>query len=227
MKLKGINENTLVDVIKLKRKDYMNTKFMNEEKDSILKNIDEIKSIKIEEIELLNKNNKLILDNPWQNIVSEKEVIVDKGCTDRFKEFLELHNIEIDESEFFYLGNLVEERTSFTLGAFGVEPAYNYKGTNEEKKKNELLEETILKVNEYLEYREYFEKMSNLYYFEMALSNIGKTYDEDIDIKLFIRKGLLVKPEKLPLPRDIILDKVNNWIGFLYKSKISHNLKSL
>lgn len=224
MQLKGIEDNFLVGFVKLQRRDFINTPFMHEKKDDILKNIDEIKNIKIEEKESLNKDIELTRDNPWYNIISEKKVIIDKDCIERFKEFLELYHIDIDEFQFFYLGNLVEERTPFGSGDFGAYPSYNYKGTDKEKKKNELLEETIVKIEEYLEYKEYFEKMSNFYYFEMALSNVGETYDEDIDIKFFIRKGLLIKPEDLPIPKDYILDKANNWIDFLYKSKISHNL---
>ncbi len=40
---------------------------------------------------------------------------------------------------------------------------------------------------------EYFTFMDSIKYIELMVSNIGKTYDEDVDIKLIVPKGCLLK----------------------------------
>lgn len=101
-------------------------------------------------------------------------------------------------NNFFDLGNLIRAPIY-----------YEIKGTDEEKKKFELLnklEETIKKC---LNWAQIEEKFKNFTCLKFALQNDGTAIDEDVEISIiFPKSGLMIMPDEFP-------DITNNLMDYL------------
>ena len=84
----------------------------------------------------------------------------------------------------------------------------SYEGTEEEKARYSTLRKLNNKIKAYNEYCEYFSYLDNLKVVALMISNLGNTYDEDIDVKLIIPKGCLLKNSNLPYPGINIIESL-------------------
>lgn len=108
---------------------------------------------------------------------------------------------------FWNLGNLQQEVSIPMFSIYGGK-AVTYKGSESEKKKYELFQDLISKIEEFNDVIDYFAKIDNLYKVSFIVSNIGTTFDEDIDIRIFVDRGHIIKPENIPQPGLRFLDEV-------------------
>lgn len=118
-------------------------------------------------------------------------------------EFAKKNQINIEE-KFWNVGNLKSYSPQLQL-PFGSSEL-SYYGTDEEKKRYSLLKKLYLSIKKYNEYNEYFGYIDNIKVMKLMISNLGNTFDEDIDIKLIIPKGCILKHKDLPYPGINILE---------------------
>lgn len=109
----------------------------------------------------------------------------------------------IIEEDFWNVGNL-KITQSLVNPMFGGGSTLN--GEDSEKKHYEEIRDIYWKVKELNEYREYLGILDGYKTVDFIVSNEGTTFDEDIDIKLFIPKNKILKREKLPIPGMNIID---------------------
>lgn len=129
------------------------------------------------------------------------------------------NNILIDENEFFNIGNLSRVKQLFGGGPMGTGPSTSLEGTEEEKQKYYLIEELINKITEFNQWKKYFNEIDSHYYIELAVSNKGTKFDEDVDIKLFIMENCLIHKNRLPFPDNDILEVAEGVFNQIYRSK--------
>lgn len=140
---------------------------------------------------------------------SYKEIIID---------FANRNNIVLDK-DFWNLGNLKKRIAAVVLTSSGV----TFEGTEEEKEQFKLIMNIYHKIIEYNEYTTYFSTLDNKKYIECVMSNVGTTFDEDIDIKIIIEAGNICDTNNLPIPDSNIIKEIND-VGVLnYLYKISEN----
>ncbi|HGD1071773.1 TPA: hypothetical protein ACG7WW_002024, partial [Streptococcus agalactiae] len=106
--------------------------------------------------------------------------------------------------KFWNVGNLKSYSPQLQLpfGSSGL----SYYGTDEEKKRYSLLKKLYLSIKKYNEYNEYFGYIDNVKVMKLMISNLGNAFDEDIDIKLIIPKGYILKHKDLPYPGINIIE---------------------
>ena len=129
--------------------------------------------------------------------IEDKELIL---------KFCERREISLS-NEFWMLGNLQKEISTPMLSLYG-DKTITYKGSESEKKKYELFQDLISKIEEFNDVIDYFAKIDNLYKVSFIVSNIGTTFDEDIDIRIYIDRGHIIKPKNIPQPGLLFLDEV-------------------
>ncbi len=110
-------------------------------------------------------------------------------------------------NEFWSLGNLHFETSTPVFNIMNTTTT-EYIGSDSEKEKHNHLKELIKKVEDYNDAEEYFLKLSSLYNTSLVISNMGTTFDEDIDVKIFIDKGHLVNIENLPIPGIHFIEEI-------------------
>ncbi|TFJ91714.1 hypothetical protein [Lentibacillus salicampi] len=110
-------------------------------------------------------------------------------------------------------------------GPFGTKPSYSFVGSDEEKNKHNLIEEIYQEIVEYDQWVAYFTELEEKDYLNLCLSNSGTHYDEDVDVKLFVREGKLCGREDLPLPGNDILKSSEQMLDAIYKPKKSVSVK--
>ena len=123
-------------------------------------------------------------------------------------DFCSLKSISLSQ-QFFDLGNLQIKRSSLNLSAsfFGKE-SISYDGSNSEKEKQKLIDDLCYKIHEYNDAYLYFEKLSAFYRLSLTVNNIGTSFDEDIDVKIFIEKGKLIDKNDIPVPEALFVEEV-------------------
>ena len=132
------------------------------------------------------------------NINSSDKELVQKFC--------EKYSISLS-SDFWNLGNLKKEISSPLLNIYG-ENSITYLGSDSEKHKREVLSDLVSKIKEFNDIIDFFAQIDHLYYVPFFIGNEGTTYDEDIDVRVLIGKGHIVKPADIPLPGALFLDDV-------------------
>lgn len=130
------------------------------------------------------------------------------------------------EQDFWNVGNLKKHNIHIQLPFGNSGPSYE--GTDEEKNRYSLLENLYWKIKAYNEYNEYFRYIDSIKIVELMISNLGKTYDEDIDIKLMVPKGYLLKHHDLPYPGINIIKEVLDMklVEFIFSIKESDEVSN-
>ncbi len=236
--VRGVVNGKVTDQVFIFQSNFLNCQLVNNLKSSIINKYQTIKSIVIpvKDIEINDKvSNKEIMESvlnkeigetvlKWQEAVKSipsifpsSKVEIDKGFKDIIINYLNDNNIFLNEDKFFNIGDLSKQQSPFGGGDYGMYPSVQLVGSDEEKKKYELIKELYWKIKKHQEFIDYFNQIDDKYYLELALSNVGTSFDEDIDVKVFIQKGILCMPEQLPIPGDNILDNINEFVDLFLK----------
>ena len=137
-----------------------------------------------------------------------ERVQISENDTQRISDFCNSKGIVLPE-DFFCLGNLQKETTEPLFNLYGG-TSITLNGSESEKKKYELIRELSRKIREYNEVMEYFEKIDKFYRASLVVSNVGTTFDEDIDVKVCVDKGHLINISHIPQPGEFFIKEVVN-----------------
>ena len=208
----------------------LESKFINEKQSKINEYIDELNSTVIsEEADILEDKSKML------TMPSKEDASVDflyqiadsVAISDKFKytinDFAKENQIKLHEN-FWYLGNLMKHKLQVQIPFGNSGPSYI--GSDKEKKRFSKLNKLYWEIISYKEYIEYFTYIDNIKFVELIVSNLGKTYDEDIDIKLMVPKGCLLKHNNLLYPGENIIEEIQGieLDEFLFKIKESDSV---
>ena len=119
--------------------------------------------------------------------------------------FCEKHGIYLSD-DFYFLGNLYREIRYLDFTAFG-NSTMSYLGSESEQEKNKLLEDLIHKLQEYNQVIEFLGSIDDMPCVSLQIENQGNTFDEDIDIKLFIEQGCFADIDDIPKPGLYFLEE--------------------
>lgn len=238
LSVKGVVNGRVSDQVIIFQSNFSNCPLVNNLGNSIIDKYQIIKSIVIaaKNIEINDKvSNKEIkealinkeigeavlklqeITKSFSNYFPSSKVEIDKDFKDTIINYLKDNNIFLNEDEFFNIGELFEQKSPFGGGQYGMYPSVELVGSDEQKNKYELIKELYWEIKEHQEFIDYFNQIDNKYCLKLALSNVGTSFDEDVDVKVFIHKGILCMPKQLPVPSDSILDNINGFINFFFK----------
>lgn len=214
--LKIRDANTLSEkCCSLSRTQLLESKFIKNQKDKIIGSFETLnnfilpKHSKKLNSDLNNFNELTYTSRSYEQISkivgTSNFVEVNEDWIKDINEFANKNQINIEE-KFWNLGNLKSyySQLQFPFGSSGP----SYYGTDEEKKRYSLLKNLYLSIKEYNEYNEYFGYIDNVKVLRLMISNLGNTFDEDIDIKLIIPKGYILKYKDLPYPGPNIIENL-------------------
>lgn len=204
LKIRGIFNNEPSNILYAKlfdgyKKDCLET--------DILELYKEINSIYINDIpQIKYVSNLLGVNVTIENEI--KEIIIQHS---------KVNNINISDN-FFVLGNLSK---TIAISAFPEGPKYNLNGSEQQKNKYRAINKLYRYIMQNYEYNEYSNKLKDKYFIQCIVSNIGNTYDEDIDIKLKVPKDNICTIRDLPIPGEFTIENFNNVITErIYKQKM-------
>ena len=246
LSIKGVNNSKLVEQPDIFKRDYLNSDFIKRLKHSIGEKINQVvemvlpKKVIIPEKPVNKEVTPVTTDyalkmeeltstmRNWQDqfrnlgsLFPSTEVIISEEIKKVITDFTQENDISFNAEEFFFIGDLIKQQQALGGGPLGMDRSFKYVGTEEEKKKYKLIKEIYLEVDKYTQYVQFFSEISKKYYIELALSNSGTNYDEDVDVKIFVKKGLLCSGKHLPFPGDNILPMITNALEGMFKSKKS------
>ena len=119
--------------------------------------------------------------------------------------FAKSNGLELDDS-FWHVGNL-KKRTSFPTLPYG-NSGISLEGTDEEKQRYESMQDLYWAIIEYEEYTSYFSQVDAQKFVELVVANVGTSFDEDVDVKLYIPKGCTIPCECFPIPEINIIERI-------------------
>lgn len=139
---------------------------------------------------------------------SYSKVIVEDDKKGLISNFCLAHN-KVLEDDFYYLGNLIKE-TKFSFIVLGNSEGVTYLGSDSEKEKYDHIVKLVKEIRKYNHMVEFFAKIDTMEAMSFLIENTGKTYDEDIDVKIFIEKGCIADIDDIPEPGLLFLEEVVN-----------------
>lgn len=218
--------NTLSDdKFSLVKTSLLNSRFMDEKKDKIIKKIsisnDSVLSvIRKEELNLQDGDfeekdikYKIIDSQIPDKVIEEGSILrseyvnIDDNWKNTINSFAYNNEIKLHD-DFWNTGNLKIRNSKF-------ESIFSYNGpsfvgTDEEKNRYLSLKDLYRSIKIYNQYVEYAGYIDNINILKLMVSNLGNTYDEDIDVKLIIPKGCLLRHDELPYPGIDIIENILN-----------------
>jgi hypothetical protein len=244
--IKGVVDGKISDNSVMYNTNLLDTQFMTDKKSKILEEFKHIKKIQLEReselkkytSEISDKNSSDKLNNLLNigkvslkfqeqmkginSIFSSSKVDISEEIITEIRKYAQENSIIIND-EFFYIGNLSKQNQPFGGGPYGTSPSYSLVGSDKEKEKYNLILELYDEIIKYTQWEKYFKDLSSKCYLKLALCNFGTRFDEDIDIKVYIKSGYLCKNNQLPIPGEDILEDVNtiDLIDILFRPKKS------
>lgn len=200
LELRGIENGVVKDTIKLSK--FVPEAAISKElfKEKIIDKINEVNSIKLEKTKVKNNSSKLVFD--WHSEVSIE--VEDKKIIERVAK---LSNVTLSDG-FFDLGNL--ERSLVPDGLHG---SHSLKGSKEECDKYNKIMSILQSIDKFGIWAPIEEKFFCLDAIKIALTNIGPTYDEDVEVSLIFPKNSILKLGELPKISDDAKDYIINTVG--------------
>lgn len=222
-------------------KNLSNCNFLYNIEENIKKKIEVINNIHIpyikvkteEECENI-KNNLNLPQIPQLNQFSKllsvdyEKVQITDNVINCITEYCNNKNIIIKE-EFWGLGNLKKEnkKVNFVSPLYSTSNSIILEGTEDEKKKYELIEELDLDIYKYNNYKEYFSNIDSYIYYSLYIKNIGTSFDEDIDISIKLPKKRLIKGNEIPIPKIGCIEEINehNLVEAIFSASSNANVE--
>lgn len=135
------------------------------------------------------------------------------------KKYALINNIQLDDT-FFDIGNI----SSMNVGMMTC----NILGTESEKNKYELINQLEEITGIYNGLKEFYGSINDLFYVELAIENIGKKFDEDIEVEIKIAKEDFVICEDFPVPSNCIIERMldDEIIDKFFKIKPNNKINS-
>lgn len=150
--------------------------------------------------------------------------IMDADIPDRWKsticKFTDENDIVI-EACFWNVGNL-KKKVSMLVPFYGGSGT-TFEGDDEEKKRYDFIQKLYYEIVDYNEYITFFEKVDKNGYVELVLANEGNIFDEDIDVKIIIKKNCVCKIKDIPIPESNIIENVLNMSFLEYAYQVECN----
>lgn len=225
IELKSVHHDEIVDSIIMKHSSFRESQYCESSKDDIKYLFNEIREIELPERFKIVESNMAKTDensNGFSNLAKKIGQVSlnnslfsheDVEITDKVMEVVTNFYLNEYSKElglvFFNIGNLTKVHNMIGGGPMGMSPSYELSGTDEEKNKYKLILKLFTKIEEYKQAIEYFEYLDSFYWYSGAITNVGSSFDEDVDISLFVKKGCVANPENLIVPGDEFVQLVN------------------
>lgn len=119
-------------------------------------------------------------------------------------EFADKNGVELEE-QFWNLGNL--KRSEMVLASL-FNDGLILEGTAKEKERYKTVEKLYWDILEYKEYISFFSSVDQNGYVELVVTNIGSTFDEDVDVKIHIKKKCICKEKEIAVPGINIIEEI-------------------
>ena len=138
-------------------------------------------------------------------------------------EFANINKIEI-ETQFWNVGNL-KKKVSRLASPFG---GTTFEGNEDEKSRYDAIKNLYWEIREYEEYKVFFASIDNQGFVNLVLTNIGNTFDEDIDVKLIIKKGCVLERKDIAVPGINIIEEIlkMKFLDYAYEIENSDTIDS-
>lgn len=211
----GTSNNEIIEETNVYRTKYLDSGFLDKQKNIVMDKLNEVSSFVLppREQKPIRKNvlsQMSIFDQPLEDF------LVSDNIKSTIHNFMKEAMYDYDELEFFNIGNLQKKIPII------ASPLLNNKveiiGTDDEKKKHALIVDVYWGIRKLNEYKDFFSVIDSKYMLDLALTNNGTKYDEDIDVKLFFEKGCLCPIGELPIPGDEVIQQGDNFFRRIYTS---------
>ena len=216
----------------------LDSKLINEKRNSIISQINLLKQNCLNEKEFENIDNNIknniikntvgfninkILGRSSSNlppgVISTEYKELPVKISDDWKiktiKFAKENNIEIVDN-FWNIGNLKERIYPIVITGYNNTES---KGTNEEIERYNSIKDLYWAIVDYYEYISFFEKVEKQGIVSLTLANIGNTFDEDIDVKISIKKNHICKRDNIPIPESNQIEEIlkMHFLDYIYK----------
>ena len=204
-------------------------KLVKDKRESIISQIALLQQGYLNAREKENTENPLLINVPDMSKLLGKSdfmasKIMDADIADRWKDiickFAKENNIEIED--FFWNVGDLKKRVSTLVPLYGGSGT-TFEGSGEEKKRYDSIKELYWAIVDYYEYITFFEKVDKQGLVDLTVANIGNTFDEDIDVKIIIKKNHICKIEDMAIPESNIIEEILEMRFWEYAYKIECN----
>lgn len=142
-----------------------------------------------------------------KNLNPVTDASIEPIVVDAITDYCMSNGLEITDA-FFVIGKL-----KFSTMTYGL-PYSNrtsLKGSDEEIQKYRQIYALYQRIVEHNERAEFCESLRQKFFAICLVCNTGTTYDEDIDVKLFVPTNCLCKPSSIPVPGHSFIDVINKY----------------
>lgn len=210
-------------------------KLVNEKRDSCITKLQELQTDYLPPRDIKELDEEAvapIINNDFKKLIEKATLtsatVSDADVSEKWKnvinEFASENSISLD-SRFWHVGNLKKK-------TLRVSPLYgggtSLDGSEEEMHRFDAIKKLYWNIMEYQEYKKFFTNIDKQNLVDLVVTNCGDTFDEDIDVKLIIKRGNILPTEKIPIPGINIIEEIlqMKFLKYVYEIKASDTIDS-
>ena len=213
------NDNQITDTLNYYSYDYSNSRLFEDFLNEIKESIRVINSIKIEEITKIDLKVTSMIN---MNLGSKEEIKFNKTEINVAENFIESQNLPKLNDNWTNIGNLYRSRSLIPYA--NLHYSYSLIGSNEEKEKYRNIKKLIDTIKRYIGFNNFFTELDSYSVLTLIILNNGNTYDEDINITLFLKSNTLIHPNEFAVPSSEIVDEIEGLLPSILVHKKTHNI---
>lgn len=206
-----IYDDSFSEVTSIKHTCLSESKLILDKKQKIINKIESLNKEFLNERDKIEQEESYIQDDTELSLIYAKNegLILSADISEEWKEkiidFAQKNAMFIEE-EFWNVGNLSISNW-LPKSIYGMNKNKPY-GTDDEEQRYSDIENLYFDVKNYNAYNALFSYIDNQNLASLILTNEGNTYDEDIDVKLFLKQGSILGVENFMIPEINIIKDV-------------------
>ena len=171
-----------------------------------------------------NSELKELMENTTLTSTKVSDANIPEKWKETITEFALENKISLD-SRFWNVGNL-KKKTSLIVPFYSNGTSFD--GSEKEIHRYDAIQELYWDIIGYQEYKKFFMCIDQQNLVELVIANDGDTFDEDIDIKLIIKKGIILHQNDIPIPDINIIEEIlqMNFLEYVYEIQASDIIDS-
>lgn len=213
------NENEISDTLSYYSYNFSNSKLFEEFLNKIKETISVINSINIKEI---TKNDLKATGILSMGLANKEEIKLNRTEINVVENFIESQNLPKLNDNWTNIGNIYRSRS--LIPNANLQYSYSLIGSTEEKEKYRNIEELIDTIKRYIGFNDFFTELDSYSVLTLIILNNGNTYDEDINITLFVKSNTMIHPNEFVVPSSEIVDEIDGLLPSILVHTKTHNI---
>lgn len=203
-KVSGLIDGKISDTVELGKYDFFPN--IGKRKELLINIFNEINDFKIDDV--FNRNKLYNGKENFFTLFPPKPAKIEEPIRKNIRSLEKEFKLKISEN-FFDVGDATYIYDGIKSSNLSISPQYKLEGSQKSKEKYNLIMKLNMIIESTISWLDFLKKIEDIRYIELAITEIGNTSDEEIEISIKVPKTNYISCEDFPRPSNNIVKEIN------------------